>query len=124
ATPAGLALSSVFGDSVWDTRNLISAAPELALTAGLLLTSIARPFHLITAGLVVAGLAIGAVKLLEPRYERPDYRAAAALVIDDGTASDPIAIVPAPTPGPLAAPDAALAYAGAPGRRLLRIGSA
>jgi hypothetical protein len=124
ATPVGLALYSALATDIWDMRNLISSWPGFALAAGAVLTSPATRVRFLTVGLVIAGCAIGAVQLLSAAHERPDYTAAADFIIADGPPTDPVAIVPAPTPGPLAAMDAALAYAGEPGRPLLRIGSA
>jgi hypothetical protein len=124
ATPVGLALYSTLATDTWDMRNLISSWPGFALAAGALLTRPAAPLRFLTLGLVIAGVAIGAAQLLSAAHQRPDYTAAADFIIAEGPPTDPVAIVPAPTPGPLAAMDAALADAGEPGRPLLRIGSA
>lgn len=124
ATPVGLAAYSSVGQSAWDGRNLISSWPGAALAAGALLTSPRPPLRLLTVGAVVAGFAIGAVQLLSPADQRPDYAAAAALIRANGSPHDPVAVIPAPTPGPYTAMDAALAYAGQPGHRVLRIASA
>jgi hypothetical protein len=124
ATPVGLALYSALATDTWDMRNLISSWPGFALAAGAVLTSPAGRLRFVPLGLVIAGVAIGAAQLLSAAHQRPDYSAAAQFIIADGAPTDPVAIVPAPTPGPLAAMDAAFAYAGHPGRPLLRIGSA
>jgi hypothetical protein len=124
ALPVALALYSALGSSIWDMRNLICSWPGFALALGALLTSAKQPLHLVAAALVATGFAIGAVKLASPQHQRPDYTAAARFLIREGAPDDPIAVVPAPTPGPLSAVDAALRYAGEPGRPLLRVGSA
>lgn len=124
ALPMGLAFYSTFRTSVWDQRNLIVSWPYAALTLGALLVVPKRPWRLVTVGLVLAGFAIGALKLLTPEYERPDYAAAAQFVLSRGGAGDPVTIVQAPTPGPYSAMDAAFAFAGDPGRPLLRTGAA
>ena len=124
ATPVGLAAYSSVEQSAWDGRNLISSWPGAALAAGALLTSPRPPLRLLTVGAVVAGFAIGAVQLLSPADQRPDYAAAAALIRANGSPHDPVAVIPAPSPGPYTAMDGALAYAGDPGRPLLRIASA
>jgi hypothetical protein len=125
AAPLGLVLYSLLRESIWDPRNLCISSPGLALVLGALLTSSRAPLvRLVSVGAVVVGFAIGATKLLEARYERPDYAGAAALVLRTGGARDPVAVVPVPTPGPLSAMDAAFAYAGDRGRELQRIGTA
>ena len=124
ALPVGLALYSSVRTSVWDVRNLITSWPGFALVLGALLARPRRPLRFLTAGLVIAGFTIGAVKLLAVDNQRPDYAAAAGFVLAHGGENDPVAIVAAPTPGPYSAMDAAFAYAGDPGRRLLRIGAA
>jgi 4-amino-4-deoxy-L-arabinose transferase-like glycosyltransferase len=123
ATPVGLVLYSVLRQDTWDMRNLIPSWPSLALSAGMLLTAPRPPARYVSTALTVAGFGVGAVALLSPAHQRPDYRAAARLIVTGGRPSDAVAIVPAPTPGPLSAMDAALAYAGLPNRPLIRIGS-
>jgi hypothetical protein len=58
--------------------------------------------------------------MLSAEDQRPDYAAAARFIVAQGGRYDPIVVVPAPTPGPLSAMDAALAHNGGPGRPLLR----
>jgi hypothetical protein len=114
----------MFSTSAWDVRNLIVSSPGLALVAGWLVSRpLGWPRPLLT-GLLGLGFALGAVGLLSTEHQRPDYAAAAAYIVTHGSRRDPVAIVPAPTPGPLTAMDAALAFAGQRGRTLLRIGSA
>jgi hypothetical protein len=121
--PLGLAVYSAVGKDTWDARNLTSSWPALALAAGALLAAPRPRFAVIPVTLVLAGFGVGAITLQQADHQRPDYAAAARLVITAGTPADPVAIVPAPTGGPYAGMDAALAYAGMPGRPLLRIGS-
>ncbi len=123
ATPVGLGLYSVLRQDTWDMRNLITSWPGLALAGGALLAAPRAPARYVSTALAVAGFGVGAAALLSPAHQRPDYRAAAGLIVATGQRSDAVAIVPAPTPGPLAAMDAALAYAGQQGRPLIRIGS-
>jgi hypothetical protein len=121
--PVGMAIYSIFRDSVWDLRNLITSWPGWALVLGAILTSPRRPVQYAVIGLVAVGFALGAARLLRSRYERPDYAAAAHYVLAHGGRSDPVAIIPTPSPGPYSAMDAAFAYQGEPGRPLLRVGS-
>jgi hypothetical protein len=123
ATPVGLALYSTVRDSAWDLRNLISSWPGFGLTLGALLTMSRHRLGIAATGLVVVGFAIGAVQLLSSANERPDYAAAASLVLSRHERADPVAIIEAPTPGPYSAMDAAFDYDGDPGRPLLRVGS-
>jgi mannosyltransferase len=123
AAPVGLVLYSSVRPSLWDPRNLSASWPGLALGVGWLVTSVRRPIRLAAVALVVGGFAFGAVSLLSRDNQRPDYTAAAELVIHEGRPDSAVAIVPAPGPGPLAAVDAAFGYAGQPGRPLLRIGA-
>jgi hypothetical protein len=118
-----MAIYSIFRDSVWDLRNLITSWPGWALVMGAILTSPRRPVRYAVIGLVAVGFALGAAQLLRSRYERPDYAAAARYVLTHGGRSDPVAIIPTPSPGPYSAMDAAFAYQGDPGRPLLRVGS-
>jgi hypothetical protein len=113
----------VLRQDTWDMRNLATSWPGLALSAGALLAAPRAPARYVCTALTVAGFGAGAIELLSSANQRPDYRAAARLIVTGGPASDPVAFVPVPTPGPLAAMDAALAYAGQPNRPLIRIGS-
>ena len=123
ATPVGLAAYSALGTSTWDLRNLISSWPGFALVLGALASAPPARWRIVTVGLVLAGFAVGAGKLMSPADQRPDYAAAAAFVLAQGARTDPVAIIPAPTPGPYAGPDAAFAFAGDPRRPLLRVGA-
>jgi 4-amino-4-deoxy-L-arabinose transferase-like glycosyltransferase len=123
AAPVGLALYSAVADSAWDMRNLISSWPAFALSLGALLMIQGRRLGILAAALVIVGFVIGAARQLPSFNERPDYAAAAHLVLSRGALGDPVAIVQAPTPGPYSAMDAAFAFAGDPGRPLLRVGA-
>jgi 4-amino-4-deoxy-L-arabinose transferase-like glycosyltransferase len=123
ATPVGLVLYSILRQDTWDTRNLIASWPGLALSWGALLAAPRAPARYVCTALTMAGFGVGAAALLSQSNQRPDYRAAARLIVTEGRPGDAVAVVPAPTPGPLAAMDAALAYAGQPQRPLIRIGS-
>ncbi|MEA2145020.1 MAG: mannosyltransferase, partial [Solirubrobacteraceae bacterium] len=122
ATPLGLVVYSALRQDTWDMRNLISSWPGLAVSAGALITAAPR-LRWATVALVGAGFAVGAGQLLTSAHQRPDYAAVARFVKAQGPATDPVAVIVAPTPGPLSAMDAAFAYAGQPNRPLLRIGS-
>jgi hypothetical protein len=96
----------------------------MALAAGALVTGSRAPLRHVVTGLLCLGFVLGAVPLLKSSNQRPDYAAAGRYVLEHGNPRDPVAIIPAPAPGPYTAMDAAFAYAGSPGRSLLRVGSA
>jgi hypothetical protein len=102
ATPAGLLFSSVVGDSVWNSRNLTSSWPGLAVAIGAIVTSPAGVLRIAAVGLVMAAFALGAVKMLDRDNQRPSYGEAAEFIERQGTPGEPIVESPAPTPGPLA----------------------
>jgi 4-amino-4-deoxy-L-arabinose transferase-like glycosyltransferase len=119
--PVGLALYSLFRDSVWDERNLVASWPGFGLLLGALTLCAEGWGRAVAVGLVVAGFAIGAFKLLTPAHQRPDYRAAVKSVPVGAEIVD----LPGPTPGPLSEVDAALADGGdwrRQTRPVLRIG--
>jgi mannosyltransferase len=102
ATPAGLILSSLIGDSVWNSRNLISSWPAMAVAIGALVTAPTRVLRVAAVGLVLAAFALGALKLLDSDHQRPSYAEAARFIERAAAPGDPIVEAPAPTPGPLA----------------------
>ena len=59
-------------------------------------------------GLVVAGFAVGAAKMLESRYQRPDYDAAAAFIDRNASARDVVIDAAVFSPGPLTGLEVAL----------------
>jgi mannosyltransferase len=112
APPAEIALYSSLGHSVWESRNLIAGWPGLALAVGALLTG-ARDFLRVAAvALVVLAYAIGAAKMLDPSYQRPDYNSAVSFIDRVGSSGDPVIDLPGPTPGPLTDLDGAFAQTG------------
>jgi mannosyltransferase len=109
AAPVGIAIYSELRESVWEARNLLSSLPGLALLVAWLLTGGRAPLRFTATALVIAGMAIGAVKLSQARYQRPDYRAAAAYIDRTDPGRAPVVDLVAPTPGPPTATEAALA---------------
>jgi mannosyltransferase len=100
ATPVGLIVSSLVGDSVWTSRNLISSWPGLALALGAIVTAPAGVLRVVAIGLVVGAFGIGAVKMLDAENQRPEYAEAAAFIEANARPGDPIVESPIPTPGP------------------------
>jgi 4-amino-4-deoxy-L-arabinose transferase-like glycosyltransferase len=113
AAPVGAAVYSAVGNSVFLPRNLIGSTPALAVAVGLLLTSARAALRIGAVALVVAGLAIGAVKMLEASYQRPDYQAQASYVERLGNPADPVIEAPDPLAvGPFTGFEAALRQVG------------
>ena len=124
ALPVGAGLYSAVGPhSVWDTRQLAASTPGLALAVATLLTSTGPRLQLLAVALVVAGLGIGATRMLGSGVQRPDYDAAAAYIDRVGASGEPVLDLPAPTPRPLTALDVAFAGSASSERRpIYRIG--
>jgi dolichyl-phosphate-mannose-protein mannosyltransferase len=115
ATPVGEALYSWVGPhSVWDSRQLIASTPGLALLAGALVAGAGARLRVLAAGLLVAGFAIGATKLIDASTQRPDYAAAADYIDHAARPGDPVLDVPLATPGPLTGLEAELTNDGLP----------
>jgi hypothetical protein len=115
ATPVGEALYSWLGPhSVWDNRQLIASTPGLALLGGALIAGAGARLRVLAAGLLIAGFAIGATKLLDASNQRPDYAGAAAFIDHAARPGDAVLDVPLATPGPLTGLEAELANDGLP----------
>jgi len=94
AAPVGVVLYSILGPSLFITRNLITSWPGLALSAGLLVTRAGRLAGTIAAGLILLAFALGAGKMLDRSYQRPDYEAAADFIERLGRPGDPVVDAP------------------------------
>jgi hypothetical protein len=81
ATPLGSALFSAFGGTtVFSTRNLAASWPAFALALSALLVAPGPRLRFVAAGLAIASFAIGAWKVLDEQFGRPQYQAAANFV--------------------------------------------
>jgi hypothetical protein len=109
ATPVGEAIQGIVTDSVFIPRNLISSSAGLALLAGALVTAPPPPIRVAAVGALLAGFAIGGVKMLDSGNQRPDYDGLAGFLKSTAAPGDPIVDLPQPTPGPQTAMEAALA---------------
>ncbi len=107
AVPLAEAAISAVTTHLFAVRNLAAAWPPFALLLGALSSAAGRKLRYVAALCAVAAFAIGAGKMLEQRYSRPDFRAAAHFVerhagprdvLVDGTA--------VLSPGPLSGLDA------------------
>jgi hypothetical protein len=125
AAPLGELAASAVGTNLLAARNLAVSWPWFALLLATVLVAAGPRLGVLAAGLVIAGFALGAAKMTEDRFQRPDFGAAAAIIDReagprDGVIDGAVAFI---TPGPLTGLDAALAQprqtvrAGAPQRR-------
>jgi len=81
ATPVGAALFSAFGGTtLFSTRNIAASWPAFALALSALLVAAGPRLRFVAVGLAVASFAIGAWKVLDEQFGRPQYQAAANFV--------------------------------------------
>ncbi len=84
ATPVGLLLYAAVGDDLYTPRNMSASIPALAIAVGAFLSSGGPRLAAVTATLLLAGFAIGAVKTFDRDNQRPAFREAAQF-LDDAT---------------------------------------
>lgn len=108
AAPVGEALVSAVATHLFGTRNLAVSWPGFALALAALLLAAGPRLRLIAAALVIASFAFGAVKMLDSRFGRPDYRALARFVERRAAPGDVVIEGAILSPGPLSGLDAAL----------------
>jgi hypothetical protein len=94
AAPVGVVVYSLLGTSLFITRNLIASWPGLALSAGLLVTKAGRLAGTVAACLMLFAFALGAGKMLDRSYQRPDYEAAGDFIERVGRPGDPVVDAP------------------------------
>jgi hypothetical protein len=121
AAPLGELAASAVGTNLLAARNLAVSWPWFALLLATVLVAAGPRLGVLAAGLVIAGFALGAAKMTEDRFQRPDFAAAAAIIDReagprDGVIDGAVAFI---TPGPLTGLDAALAQP----RRTVRAGA-
>jgi hypothetical protein len=73
ATPVGAALQSAVSTDVFVMRSLAASWPYLALATAALISASRPPWRMVASGLAVVALAIGAMTMLTPDFERPAY---------------------------------------------------
>ncbi len=107
--PVGEALASAVSTNVFGVRNLASAWPALALVFAALLMAAGPRLRYVAVGLAIVSFAIGGVKMLLKRYERPRYADAAAFVDRNAAPGDVVLDVTGLlSPGPLTGLDVTL----------------
>ena len=80
AAPLGELAASAAGTNLLAARNLAVSWPWFALLLGTILVAAGPRLGVLAAGLVLAGFAIGGVKMTEERFQRPDFAGAAAII--------------------------------------------
>jgi mannosyltransferase len=109
ATPVGAALVSAVGTNLFGTRNLAVSWPGLALSLSVLVAAAGPRLRVAATVLVVACFAIGAAKMLQSDYERPDYRGMARFLDSDALPGDVVVdAASVVTPGPFTGLDVSM----------------
>lgn len=99
--PVGEALASSFGTHLFGARNLAPAWPAFALSLAALLFAGGRArLALAAAALAVVSFGIGAIKMLDPNFQRLDYQAAARFIDRAAAPSDVVIDRAVVSPGP------------------------
>jgi hypothetical protein len=80
ATPVGEAAGSALGNHIIGVRDLAASWPYLALSAAALAIAAGPRAGVAAATLTVLAFALGAPRMLETRFARPDYQGAADFV--------------------------------------------
>src|SRR5439155_9982270 len=96
------------GTNLVSVRHLATSWPALALLAGALIVRAPPIARLAALGLLVGCFAIGAVRMLEPRLQRPDYEAVARAVDREAAPGDVVIDGTSYSPAPISPLDAAL----------------
>lgn len=109
SVPVGEMVISAVSTHIFGVRNLAASWPALALTLAALLVAAGPRLRYVVGALAVVAVAVGGVKMLEGRYRRPDYRAAAAYVERHARPGDVVIDETAVlSPGPLSPLDVTL----------------
>jgi hypothetical protein len=109
ATPIGEAVISALGNHIFGVRNLAASWPYLALACSAALVASGPRVRLLAAGMAIVALGLGAVKMLSPRFQRPDYQTAASFVAGHALPGDVVVDeTGALSPGPLTGLDVSL----------------
>lgn len=109
SVPIGEATVSAVSTHLFGVRNLAASWPAFALLLAALVVAAGPRLRFAAAALAIASFAIGAAKMLESRYQRPDFGAAASFVDRRATPGDVVIDETAElSPGPLSPLDVAL----------------
>jgi uncharacterized membrane protein len=100
SVPVAEMLVSAVGTNLFSARNLAASWPAFALCLGALLIAAGPRLRLVAAPLAVAGLAIGAAKMLDETYSRPKYDKVAQFIESKAEAEDVVVDGAVLSPGP------------------------
>jgi 4-amino-4-deoxy-L-arabinose transferase-like glycosyltransferase len=119
SVPLGELAASLLGANLLGVRNLAASWPAYALCLAAFLVAGGPRIGRVAAALVLAGFALGAVKMLDPDFARPDYDAVVEEV-ERGAAPGDV-VIDGASLSPAGVPTAFDAGFG-PGRRLFELG--
>jgi 4-amino-4-deoxy-L-arabinose transferase-like glycosyltransferase len=108
AAPVGEAIFSLLGTDVFGTGHLATSWPAFALCLAALLVAAGPRLRFAAVALVIASFAIGAARMLEDRFQRPDYDAAASLIDREAAPGDVVVDATGLSPAPITNMDVAL----------------
>jgi hypothetical protein len=111
SVPLGEALFSAFGTNLFGVRYFAVSWPGLAVLLAAMLVAAGPRLGLVAAALAVACFAIGAAKLPEAGFARPDYRGAADFIAQNASPGDVVIDAAGTSPAPPTEMDAALGKA-------------
>ncbi|HKQ17444.1 MAG TPA: glycosyltransferase family 39 protein [Solirubrobacterales bacterium] len=94
AAPVGAALVSLVGDDQFIPRNLLVSVPGILLVIAALICAGPPVTRAVSGVLVVGVFAFGAVRTLEPRFQRSDFDSAAAFVDANAGSGDVVLDIP------------------------------
>ena len=108
-TPVAEALVSAVSTHIFGVRNLAASWPALALALAALLIAAGPRLRPVVVALTVVSFTLGAVKMLDHRYERPNYQATADFITEHARPGDAVIDETGQlSPGPLTPLDVAL----------------
>lgn len=108
ATPLGELLVSLVGTNLLGTRNLAVSWPAFSVLLAAVVSTGPGRLRTAASALVIASFAIGAVRMLEPRFQRPEYEGVARLIDRTAVPGDVVIDGAKISPGPVTGLDAAL----------------
>jgi hypothetical protein len=109
ATPVAEFVVSLGGNHIIGVRDMAASWPYLALILAVALTAAGPRLGLVAAALAILAFVLGASKMLQTRFQRPDYQAAANYVAGQARSRDVVIDVTGGlSPGPLTGLDVTL----------------
>jgi hypothetical protein len=114
----GEALFSLVSTDLLGIANLAVAWPACALLFAALLCAGRRSLAIAATALAVVGVGWGSVKMLDARYQRPDFGSAASYILDHSDPPGAVVVAHSQNPGPLSPIDAEIRS----GYRIFRLG--